>query len=121
MVQLVVPAEPVNAVTPWTVIVFTADTDDDPVNITVIVAEVALTYDASTNAQEDAAAENMAGMVALVAKSTPTPPESNVENVRPAFAAEALAGVLKPPTLHTTAAFVVTAAEVNVTVREGLA
>ena len=43
MVQLVVPAEPVNAVTPWTVIVFTADADDDPVNITVIVAEVALT------------------------------------------------------------------------------
>jgi len=41
--------------------------------------------------------------------------------VRPAFEAEALAGVLKPPTLHTTAAFVVTAAELNVTVREGLA
>ena len=54
-------------------------------------------------------------------KSTPMLPESNVENLRPAFEAEALAGVLKPPTLHTTAAFVVTAAELNVTVREGLA
>ena len=43
MVQLVVPVEPVNAVTPCTVIVFTADADDDPVNITVMVAEVALT------------------------------------------------------------------------------
>ena len=120
MVQLVVPVEPVNAVTPCTVIVFTADADDDPVNITVMVAEVALTYDDSPNAQEVAAAENMAGIVAPVAKSTPTPPELNVENVRPAFAAEALVGVLKPPTLQKTW-FVVTAAELNVTVSEGLA
>ena len=63
----------------------------------------------------------MAGNTTFAAKSTPMLPESNVENLRPAFAAEALVGVLKPPTLHTTAAFVVTAAELNVTVSEGLA
>ena len=62
----------------------------------------------------------MAGNTTFAAKSTPMLPESNVENLRPAFAAEALVGVLKPPTLQKTW-FVVTAAELNVTVREGLA
>jgi len=42
MVQLVVPAEPVNAVTPCTVIVFTADVEVDPEKLTVITVEVAL-------------------------------------------------------------------------------
>ena len=120
MVQLVVPAEPVNAVTPCTVIVFTADADDDPVNITVIVAEVALTYDDSTNAQEVADAENMAGITTFAAKSTPTPSESNVETETPLVAAVALAGVLKPPTVHTTVLFVVAVAVSRVMVREEL-
>ena len=120
MVQLVVPAEPVNAVTPCTVIVFTADADDDPVNITVMVAEVALTYDDSTNAQEVAAAENMAGITTFAAKSTPTPPESNVETETPLVAAVALAGVLKPPTVHTTFLFVVAVAVPREMVREEL-
>ena len=43
MVQLVVPAEPVNAVTPCTVIVFTTDADDEPVNKTATADEIALT------------------------------------------------------------------------------
>ena len=119
MVQLVVPAEPVNAVTPCTVIVFTADADDDPVNITVMVAEVALTYDDSPNAQEVAAAENMAGITTFAAKSTPMLP-SNVEIVTPLVAAAALAGVLKPPTVHTTFWFVVAVAVSRNIVREEL-
>ena len=48
----------------------------------------------------------MAGIVALVAKSTPTPPESNVAIVTPLLAAPATGAVLNPVTTHTTALLV---------------
>ena len=62
----------------------------------------------------------MAGITTFAAKSTPMLPESNVEIVTPLLAAAAFAGVLKPPTVHTTFLFVVAVAVPRVTVREEL-
>ena len=47
-------------------------------------------------------------------------PESNVEITTPLVAAAALAGVLKPPTVHTTFLFVVAVAVPRNIVREEL-
>ena len=63
----------------------------------------------------------MAGITTFAAKSTPMLPESNVEIVTPLVAAAVLAGVLKPPTVHTTFWFVVAVAVPRVMVREELA
>ena len=62
----------------------------------------------------------MAGITTFAAKSTPMLPESNVEIVTPLNADAAFAGVLKPPTLHTTFLFVVAVAVSRVMVREEL-
>jgi hypothetical protein len=48
-------------------------------------------------------------------------PESNVEIATPLVAAAALAGVLKPPTVHTTFLFVVAIAVPREMMREELA
>ena len=62
----------------------------------------------------------MVGNTTFPAKSTPMLPESNVEIAIPLVAAASLAGVLKPPTLHTTVLFVVAVAVPRVIVREEL-
>ena len=62
----------------------------------------------------------MAGITTFAAKSTPMLPESNVEIVTPLVAAAALAGVLKPPTVHKTVLFVVAVAVPREMVREEL-
>ena len=63
----------------------------------------------------------MAGNTTFAAKSTPMLPESNVEIATPLVAAAALAGVLKPPTVHTTFLFVVAIAVPRNMMREELA
>ena len=63
----------------------------------------------------------MAGITTFAAKSTPTPSESNVEIETPLVAAAALAGVLKPTTVHTTIRLVVAVAVSRNIVREELA
>ena len=60
----------------------------------------------------------MAGNPTLAAKSTPTPPESNVAIVTPLLAAAALAAVLNPVTTHTTALLVDAVAVLSDTARE---
>ena len=62
----------------------------------------------------------MAGNTTFAAKSTPMLPESNVEIATPLLAAAAFAGVLKPPTVHTTFWFVVAVAVSRNIVREEL-
>ena len=65
------------------------------------------------------AAKKIAGNGIPVAVSTQVPSVANVD-IDAVLATAALAGVIKPPTVHTTFLFVVAVAVPRVNVREGL-
>ncbi len=88
LVHVAVGLLPVKEVKPVTVITAAAKNSpvgDAPVNPTVMEEAVEMRLLENETEAEVKAPANMAGTATPVAKSTPTPPESNVENVRPAF------------------------------------